>query len=263
MVPLTVVREMLREVAKTREENLAFRSAVTDHENGELQKLKDENSKSPPVKLSASGGGGRGGGNGRMLPANRADLRVKPPSLRIPNGVPRNINSLITWDVVKIRGSTATSASALTEINQNANLSAHPQATSWQSLFDQWCIPLFSCTFYSLEPPGSTGNVVELHTAIDFDNIATLGSLTALDDFGTSQVDTLVLNKSVTRSCKPCIKLASGSNTLAVMGRQWCDCAQLNTQWNGIRAIAGIASSGSSNTIISEVTIVYAFRNAI
>jgi len=260
MVPLTVVREMLKEVAKTREENLAFRSAVSDHEQEEIRKLKQENSKSP-LKQSSSGSGGRGG-NGRMLPTNKADMRIRPPSLRIPSKVPRNINSVVTWDVVKIRSSNTTSTGGIIEFNQNANMNAHPQVSSWAALFDQWCIPLMSATFYSTEAPGGTGNIIELHTAIDFDNITTLGSITSIDDYGSSQVDMLVLNKSVTRSIKPCIKLASGGNTLAVLGRQWCDMAQLTTAWNGIRCIAATAVT-ATNILVCELTIVYAFRNPI
>lgn len=259
MVPLTVVREMLKEVAKTREENLAFRAAVSEHEAANT-KPRDNGSKS--VNQASAGRAGGRGGNGRMLPANKADLRIKPPSLRIPSKIPKNINSQITWDLVKIRSNSTTSVTGITEFNQNFSLNDHPQASSWQALFDQWCVPFASATVYSSEAPGSAGFVMELHSALDFDNNGNIGSLTAIDDFGTSQVDNLVLNKSVTRSIRPCIKLASGSQTLAVMGRQWCDCGIPGTNWNGIRFIAAQGATVAVPFTV-ELTIVFAFRNSI
>jgi hypothetical protein len=256
MVPLTVVREMLKEVAKTREENLAFRAAVSEHEAENTKTI----SKSP-LGQASSGRGGRGG-NGKMLPSNKSDLRVRLPSLSIPRRVPRSINSQIAWDTVKIRYTYATSMSAITENNFPFSLSAHPQQTSWTTLFDQWCIPMASVTFYSQQAPGSTGSVLELHTALDFDNTNNLGSISQIDDFGSSQVDMIVLNKSVTRSIKPSVKLNSGSTNNATLARQWCDSSYSSIQWYGIRSIAAIAVT-SVVAYTAEMTIVFAFRNAI
>jgi hypothetical protein len=258
MVPLTVVREMLKEVAKSREENLAFRAAVSEHE---AENTRGTSSKSKPLAQAGRGSGGRGG-NGKMVPGNRTDLRIRPPSLRVPSKVPRNINSLIVYDVVKTRTAIATSMSAITETNFVFYLALHPQASSWTALYDQWGVVQASVTFYSQEAPGSTATVAELHSAIDFDNNGAIGSITQLDDYGSSQVDMLIFNKSVTRSCRPCLKLQNTAAANAIVSRQWCDSGTPNTMWFGIRSIFAVAVT-AVNAITAETTMVFCFRNSI
>jgi hypothetical protein len=262
VTPATVV-ELAKEIAQIRQDNLAFRRSVADHEAAELAKLTTETtSKSRGLQQAGSSRGGRGG-NGKMVPSNKADLRIRPPSLRVPARVPKNLNSRIVFDVVKIRGTLATSMSAITETNFTFYLGLHPQASSWSALYDQWAVVQGSVTFYSQEAPGSTATVAELHTAIDFDNNGALGSLISLDDYGSSQVDMLVFNKSVTRSCRPCLKLQNTSAANAIVSRQWCDSGTPNsTLWFGIRSIFATAVT-AVNAITTETTIVFAFRNSI
>jgi hypothetical protein len=117
-------------------------------------------------------------------------------------------------------------------------------------------------SFFSQEPPSGTGSVVELHTAIDFDNTSTISTLAAIDVYASLQVDNLVFNKRLTRSCKPCLKLTNSAGASAVLGRQWCDSGTPSTAWFGIRSIA--ASATTAATIITvETTLIFAFRNPI
>jgi hypothetical protein len=201
--------------------------------------------------------GGKGTGSGQYV--NRQDLKIKPPSTRIPSGVPRNFLSQITYDSVKIRSVITASTTALVETNYTFSLNAHPLVSSWTTLFDQWCIPMVSVTFLPGFGPGNT-TTVEIHTAIDFDSAVALGSLQQIDNFDNVQVHMLAPGetKSVTRSCRPCLKQTAGTQASSTLNRVWCDSANPTVSWYGIRSIVAIASSAVPITV--ETTYWYAFR---
>lgn len=254
MVPLSVVKEVLQEITETRRKNLEFRQAVSDHESANSQP------EVPKVQLvGASRSSGGRSKKGVRQPTNRGDLNLRPPGKSCPNSVPRNVGSVVVWDIVKVRSTGSTSTSAVTELNFSAYLSLHPQATSWQTLFDQWSVPQMSVSIWSQ----SVGSSIEVHTAIDFDNVNALSSLAAIDDFESAQFASLYGAKIHTRSCKPCMKLSVPGNPYnsSVLGRNWCDCAQATTPWNGLRTI--IAPLASTGAIVYEFTIWFAFRNQI
>jgi len=217
----------------------------------------------PALSSSTSSSRGGRGRSSKMAPTNRSDLAIAPlKSSNVPRRVPRNLASKITWDIVKVRGVTSTTIGAITEQNFSFSLSSHPQASNWASLFDQWTIVQVSISWYSQEPPSSTGSIVELHTALDFDNTASLGGLTQIDDYSSAQVDNLVYNKVVTRSIKPCVKLSANATGNVVPSREWCDASTPGANFYGIRSIYAAASSAFSN-VTTETTIWFAFRNSI
>jgi len=203
-----------------------------------------------------SKGGGRGGSSVGMRPANKADLAIKPlTNTNVPSRVPR-VLSAIVWDLVKVRSTITTNTSSIVETNFGVSMATHPQASSWVSLYDQWCIPQFSVSFTSTEAPGGGGQLAELHSALDFDNVANIGSVTLIDDYGTAAVVILQPGRTFTRSIRPCVNL-SGS-----IRRTWCDSATQSIAWNGIRTITTQAS-GAAISLVVETTIWYAFRNSI
>lgn len=227
-----------------------------------------QSSSSPPLtanklgKGARSGGrGGKGAGPGTSL--NKRDLKIKPPSTRIPSSVPRNFMSSVTYDLVKVRSTSTTSTSTVVENNFAFALNNHPQYSSWATLFDQWCIPMASVSFYNPQAPGSTSSEIELHTAIDFDNSTSIGTLAAIDAYDTCQVVILGPgNKSShTRSVKPCLKSNAGAQNNAALLRQWCDCATPGTSWYGIRSI--VNSTTTAMTFTLEATVWYGFRSRI
>jgi hypothetical protein len=205
------------------------------------------------------------GSNG-MYPENAADLLVRVPSnSRTPTTVPRNIASMLAWDTVKFdQGITATSTP--TETNFAFQLNQHPQYASWQALFDQYCVVQASVTFRSDIPPGSTSTPPLLYTAIDFDNAANLGSISAIEDYATCAVNVMSTGKTFTRTVKPCCKdsvaLASGASFVSSgLGRRWLDCSQTGIAHYGIRSLVG--TSTGTIPITATVTIWFAFRNQI
>jgi hypothetical protein len=197
-----------------------------------------------------------------MNPLNKSDLRLKPLSPgNVPSRIPRNIQSMITWDVVKVNSTIVLSTTAIVETNFAFSLSQHPQSAQWVALFDQWCIPMASVTFTSEMPPGATGTPAFLTTALDWDNATSLGSIATLQDFGSAQVLILEPGKSVTRTVLPCAKPVVGSTTNFGVSRMWIDSAFPGLSQFGIRSIASIPQNVYS--VNATVTIYFAFRNSI
>lgn len=204
-------------------------------------------------------------GLGGFNPTNKADMSVKPPDNRnVPKRIPRNIQSLIAWDSVKVN-SLITGTSSLVETNFAAQLAIHPQSSSWSSLFDQWTIPQFTVEFDSQIPPGSTSIPPVLYTALDFDNANALGSIQALEDYSTSEARQLTTGVRIMRSVRPSTKVvqgvAGGSSSISgVTGPVWVDSAQITTLFYGVRSILSISPS----TVVNVTwTIWFAFRNQI
>jgi hypothetical protein len=168
----------------------------------------------------------------------------------------------VVFDRTVIRSTFNTSTSAVTENNYGWTFNSHPEVSHWSVIFDQWTIVEASVTFRSLNPLSSTGSVLELHTAIDFDNQTNLGNLAAIDDYGSSQIDVVTLNKAVTRSVLPCVKPDLIGIGGAGVARSWVDSAQPTVPFYGIRSICSTAVNAQCLVSV-EQSIVYAFRNSI
>jgi len=250
------------------DKNVAFRASVADHEQASVAAIQATTSPmSQPKKnirqaVSSSSGGGRGGGR-TMLP-NKRDLKIRPPiPTKVPNSVPRSLGSQIVFDRSMTRNTFSSSGGGISELNSSWSLNTHPEVSSWKILFDQYTLVEASITFWSQEATSSAGSMTELHTALDFDSAGNLGSLAAIDDFGTAQVDFLVFSKKVTRSIRPCTMADVASVSSLSPTRVWLDCATSTAAlWYGIRAMTAPVSGATSN-ITLMTTLVWAFRNQI
>jgi len=198
-----------------------------------------------------------------MNPTNRSDLSVKPPSLfNVPKRIPRNLQSQVVWDVVKINAVIVVPTSGILEANSSFALSSHPQLSSWQALFDQFSIPQASIEFDSILAPGSTNGPAMLYTALDFDSAGTLGSIAAIEDFSTCEVVPMTQNMRHLRSVRPTVKSTLGSNANAFVNQSvWVDTAVPTTLFFGIRAMLG--SAATAYPVNVTTTIWYCFRNQI
>jgi hypothetical protein len=200
--------------------------------------------------------------NGRV---NSSDLALKPPVGAIPSRVPRQVGNQVVWDVIKLDSTiTTTAGGASTETNFGFSLSQHPSQNNWTALYDQWCIPQASVTFRSNVPPGSLSTSPTLYTAIDFDNIGTLGSVTLIEDFSSCVATQMFPQNSVTRSVKPCNSLSNRTTAglqAATLARMWVDSGSNQTNFFGIRSIA--TPTTTAVTLSVTVTLWFAFRNQI
>lgn len=229
---------------------------------------KGPNKVAPMMKGRRVKGGGQRGSSGSygMTPLKRSDLLVKPMSMtNVPKSIPRNITSQIVWDVVKIDTSFMTSTSGLTEYNYSGSLSMHPQGTTWTQLFDQWSIPFMSYTMQSQIAPGSVNGPTTLYSALDFDNINALGSISTLEDFSSCEVMVMgqgaVNLRSVRPSCKLQTQFITGNGLSTVSGPVWCDSTTTTVVFNGIRHI--FSATLSPQPILGTATLYFCFRNTI
>jgi len=198
-----------------------------------------------------------------MNPVNRADLSVRPPDASsVPRSVPRSVTNQVVWDSVKIDG-TLSSGTSITEANFSGSLSLHPQAAQWAQLFDQWTIPQMSVTFRSVLAPGSTAIPPDLYTALDFDSVGNLGTVTAIEDFSTCAVLPLEPGRTVTRTIRPCCKPLIGSTSITGLARSWIDSSFTNIQFLAIRSIIGTTTGAITPIVHTTFTIWFAFRNQI
>jgi len=200
-----------------------------------------------------------------MAPSSAVDLAVRPPTnLNVPQRVPRSVTGVIAWDMVKQQQTfTATTSSAPTEMLYTVTLANNPTASSWAANYDQYCIPQFSLVFEAQVPPGSTSLPVTLYSALDFDNVASLGSVAAYEDAATCREQVLVPGTSVVRSVRPCIKdlvAGSGGSRAAATTQSWVDCAFTDVLHYGIRAVL---SQEAALQVKVTLCIWYAFRNQI
>lgn len=210
----------------------------------------------------------RSSGPNSMQPLSRADLAVVVPTpFNVPRGIPRSVASQIAWDSVKLETTITASTSGVVETNYVATLSLHPQASSWQTLFDQFSIPAFTVVFESQLAPGATFNPVSLVTALDFDSSSNIGSVSALEDYSTSESKMMGCGAKVMRSIRPCPKIVaqqpSGNASSIVAGPQWLDCASPGNSvtFNAIRSILEQAST--AYVIRVTQTVFFCFRNQI
>jgi hypothetical protein len=263
MIPMTVVRQVIQEIADERSKNLAFRQAVSEHESSSLANAKVDVPGRPKARLGGRGGGGGAGGASSMTPANRRDLKVKPPdNRRVPTKVPRTIANQMVWDVVRVDGQANAINGALGEINYSPSLNTHPQSASWRALFDQWMIPQFSISYWSEQPPGDLNLPASVYTALDYDSSNALASITLVEDYSTCQRNVLSPGVKFVRSVRPCVKLDGPGTSGSALDRLWIDSAQPATPWDGIRTI--LASTAAVTQYLNfTVTIYYAFRNQI
>jgi len=200
-----------------------------------------------------------------MNPLNQSDLRVKPLSLtNVPKSIPRNVTSQVVWDVVKLDGAITSSNTALVETNFSYALSNHPQVSSWTSLFDQWALPFFSVEFDSKIPPGFQYTPPTLYTALDFDSGSNIGTISALEDYGSCEAVAMEpgfrVLRSVRPSCKGVVGSGTGSPQAVLSGPVWCDSSYTNIPHYGIRSILGQSTAAVVGT---TVTLWFCFRNTI
>jgi len=215
-----------------------------------------------PVKASGRRLKGKAAVSGGAMgdaPVNKADLRVKPPtSSNVPKGVPRNIPNQIVWDVIKFND-TITTGGSIAEVNYAYALNDNPQSGNWIGLFDQWTVPQFSVTYQSGVAPGSTGMPPTLYTALDFDNVSNLSSVTAIEDYSTCAVAVMEPGVKVVRTIRPCCKPVT---TLSGQGiqRLWIDSATPGVKFYGIRSLL---PSNAAQAVVVTITVWFAFRNQI
>jgi len=226
------------------------------------------------VRSKNGGGSKRKGGGvkrvvssglGGMNPTNRQDLLVKPPDPRnVPKRIPRNIGTMVTWDVFKQQSTISSGSAGLVETNYTFVITLNPQYNTWLTLFDQYCIPQVSIEFDSLTPPGQTYSSPVLYTALDFDNANNISTVAAIEEYDTCEAIVMAPEKRHLRSIRPCAKGQVGGTgggiVAEILGPVWLDSGQNSVTHYGIRTITSFVNAGAVNVTL---TMYCAYRNHI
>jgi hypothetical protein len=201
-----------------------------------------------------------------------ADLTRRRSSWILSQKPPKNFLSQPHWLQASNEFSVAlSSAGSIVEANQSFTLSQFPDASSIASLFDQYCIYAVSSRVY-VEPSSTTAvlgvTYGEIYSALDFDSSSSLGSITAIQRFGSVQQSELVLGKSYERFVKPVVSFVTGSsnstsNTGVALTRAWVNSVSSTVPHFGIRYLTANNQSGSAPTLRIVLTAVIGVKNNI
>lgn len=202
-----------------------------------------------------------------MNPLNTTDLQIRPLSLtNVPKRIPRNIQSQIVWDVVKLDLSDLSFTTTVVENNVQVTMGSNPQASQWVAIFDQYAIPYFTLISRSRQGPGNAVAPGMIYTALDFDSSGNIGTVANIQDFSSCEeqmmVSGSVVMRSVRPSCKGNVGSTGGTKTAAVDGPVWLDSGATDIPHFGIRSMLG-PIIGASYGVQQEVVIYYCFRNTI
>jgi hypothetical protein len=178
---------------------------------------------------------------------------------------PRVLSNQIYWIQGKVETGQTISASVPTEVNFAFHFSDLTNLVGIAAFFDQYCIysVVMNINFnYSGTTPSGLGTCF---TAIDFDNIANLGSATAIEAYESCLTTKVTSSQSIQRLVHPTVApaLYSGSAfTNFGISRMWVDCANTGTPHYGMRSYF-ISNVGTTLTANFDFNFVVGLRNNI
>jgi len=204
---------------------------------------------------------------GAMVNMPRSDLVSRVPSWNLTQKPPLNYMTQIHWIQSSYTALVNVSNSGITESNLSFNLSALNSGSNLASLFDTYCIYSAHVRYTLLSEYSSTGSYGYINTAIDYDNVNSLGSLPALQDYSSIQQTILDPQISAERFIKPCVSPAiynASSSAFSGFGtsRMWVDCANPSIPHYGLRLICN-GNSISGVQVLGFITLTLGFRNNI
>jgi len=178
---------------------------------------------------------------------------------------PRNFLTSIYWTRQTVTGVNliTTSVSVLTENNYSFVLSSLDDYAALIGIFDQFCIYGVTITMtYGSANTGTSVQSITVCTAIDYDNVANLGSLVLLTDFGTFNQTVLTPGVSLVRMVKPCVATAAYTGSFGgfTTARMWLDSASPSVNHYGFRTM--IPATGAVATVNATFEYIVGFRNS-
>jgi len=227
-------------------------------------------SKTPPVdSLFVASHHGAARGDYLFDPA---DLGRKPGSMALTQSPPKRIQDQIYW-ITKTTNQnlTLSTSGAVSELPLVFTLGALPEISTFQQLFDQYCIySVFTSARLEISnvPASSETSWGRIYSAVDFDSASNVGSENAIQEFSTVQGSELIFGKSYERFVKPCIPFVTGttngtSNTGVAMTRAWCNTATANIPHFGVRYLTVGNNTATAQNVSIIITFILGFRNSI
>jgi len=179
--------------------------------------------------------------------------------------MPKSIQTQIHWFTCDFANSASLSTTTVTEMNQPFALNSLPSgfANAIAALFDQYAI----YAVYARVLVNATVNVAanpRFFTALDYDNTTNLGSVTAIQQYGT--VAESSLTEVQERYLEPCNAPALWTGSVFTgfgQSRMWCDSASQSIFHYGLRILVDSIGSGGTGTVNAEYSLVICGRQTI
>lgn len=202
--------------------------------------------------------------NGALAPISDARDGYGRRDDLVPTDIPRNINDQIVWS--RFNYSTTNNLSASIELNTAASfrLALHPEASSFEAIFDQYCIVAVKITTRSVENMSQLAgnqNQPRVYTVLDHDDANAITVAQAKEYASCLEQR---ITETTVRILYPRIAIASysGAFTSFANGRMWIDCASDSVQHYGFKLSAEVdGRTGGPSEILIAYEIYYAFRN--
>jgi len=204
-------------------------------------------------------------GKGMTL-APALDYTRRQPSFQLVQTPPRNFMDQIHWVRGKVQSTITVSNTAPTESNYTITLSGLVDLVGLASYFDQYCIYSLTANISpSFEGAGSTLYTFgTCFTAIDYDNVTPLGSVSAIEAYNSCVVFEMSAGQSIQRFLKPCVAPALYNSSAAFSGygvaRTWIDSASTGVPHYGFRTFF-ISNTVSGLSCTVDLDVVVGFRN--
>jgi len=179
---------------------------------------------------------------------------------------PRNFLSAVHWVQATFTTTMPLSGvGSITEGNQSFTLNQNvPDYATYVGVYDQYC--MFSAVVRvaaNFATELNTGTIGRIYTAIDYDNTSNLGSVNAIQAFGSCEVNELIHGQSVERYVEPAgVSLLAGSSL--GLTRSWVNSSTPGAPHYGVRVMATLNGSLITTlTVDIAVTVIVGFRNNI
>jgi hypothetical protein len=196
--------------------------------------------------------------------SNPADYGRRPPSLMITQNPPRNLRNQIYWlqKTITLKNAISISSSTVTEVNFPFLFTDIPEYATLYPLFDLFCLHSVIVHIAIDTNTISTGaSFGRLTTAIDYDNVANLGSEPSIQEFASAQTVDLSANLTIERMVQPCVDPYLFGAYYSSQ-RMWVDSASYGVNHYGFRSFWA-QNTFSALTADYVCTYIFGFRNSI
>jgi len=200
---------------------------------------------------------GASSGDSRLV---RAD-RVQPRNWLYNLTPPRNFRFRPVWLQSNYTFSFNT---VIGTVNENNLVFTYGNSNAPTNIFDQYSLDSVMVTFTTNGFSATNGNFGTLVTAIDYDDVGTLGSVSTLRGYPTVAQQDLNNGKAVSRSIYPTLSLqnyAGPATTGYTPSRVWVDSGNVSVQWYGLRVM--VVDVQLVTSVEVSITFIWAFRNVV
>lgn len=195
----------------------------------------------------------------------QSDYIQRPVNMQLIQTPPKNFRAAIYWCESQVTVDYTITVAVNNENNIAFFANAVNLPTGFLTSFDVYCIYSVAVTFEVVVPSTSTAQYFgDIYTAIDYDNVNNIGSVSSLQQYSTIATHSLQIGRPVTRLIKPCVSPAlfvSGASTGYTSARSWVDGAYPNVPHYGLRTV--IPNPPTSFTLRAVLNYVVGFRNTI